>query len=285
VELVVRQGRGVGCLRRLAHEVAELQPLPLPLLRGEQERGRVGVPAERALGVVKRSFYNTLMRRGLVGQFVVRGVGVAQRPDAGPAEVGEREGVVADHVEVLAETRLRRSTSEGGSGMAASLGGAAARRRRTWHRPCRAKTWAARSRSGASRARDCSASSADGSSLSCRSVSAGPLARSHLSPARQLRAGGRASGWRPQRRSRGASGAGGGRQDAERPRAAVGPCRPSSGPGPSRPGQQFAADVGSGDLRAAVQKARQGAHRGQRGLGLGGSAERDDLGEDLQERH
>ena len=45
VQLVVRQGQGVGRGRGLADQVAELQPLRLPLLRGEQERGRVGVPA------------------------------------------------------------------------------------------------------------------------------------------------------------------------------------------------------------------------------------------------
>ena len=45
MQLVARQGQGVGSRRGLADDVAELQPLRLPLLRGEQERGRVGVPA------------------------------------------------------------------------------------------------------------------------------------------------------------------------------------------------------------------------------------------------
>ncbi|HWN00248.1 MAG TPA: hypothetical protein VNO54_24635, partial [Streptosporangiaceae bacterium] len=44
VQLVTGQGEGVGGGRGLAGEAAELQPLRLPPLRGEQERGRVGVP-------------------------------------------------------------------------------------------------------------------------------------------------------------------------------------------------------------------------------------------------
>ena len=45
VQLVIREGQGAGRCRWLADQVAELRPLRLPLLRGEQERGRVGVPA------------------------------------------------------------------------------------------------------------------------------------------------------------------------------------------------------------------------------------------------
>ncbi len=45
VQLVIRQCQGVGRGRRLAHQVAVLQPLRLPLPRGQQERGRVSVPA------------------------------------------------------------------------------------------------------------------------------------------------------------------------------------------------------------------------------------------------
>jgi hypothetical protein len=45
VQLVARHRQGVSRRHGLAGHVAELQPLRLPLLRGEQERGRVGVPA------------------------------------------------------------------------------------------------------------------------------------------------------------------------------------------------------------------------------------------------
>ena len=48
VQLVIRQGQGVSRRHGLAGHVAELQPLRLPLLRGEQERGRVGVNAQSA---------------------------------------------------------------------------------------------------------------------------------------------------------------------------------------------------------------------------------------------
>ncbi len=45
VQFVIRQGQGVSRRHGLADQVAELGPLLLPLLRGEQERGRVGVLA------------------------------------------------------------------------------------------------------------------------------------------------------------------------------------------------------------------------------------------------
>ena len=89
----------------------------------------------------------------------------------------------------IGATRLRRSTSDGGSGMAVSLGTCSRPWSSTRVSIVPAETCAATSRSASSRARACSASSASGSSRSCRSVSAGPFARVPLRARQQLRAG------------------------------------------------------------------------------------------------